>query len=106
MPVPIIIQQSEAKVFDAIQDALEANIPYNLDRTVDIWEENLQEVMRAYFFSMDGGEAVILLRTCGEIYYYQNLTIKHISQRFMLDVIGVLLDLYCDGLLLYYFSSN
>ena len=98
MPVPIIIQQSEAKVFDAIQDALEANIPYNLDRTVDIWEEKRQEVMRAYFFSMDGGEAVILLRTCGEIYYHQNLTIKHISQRFMFDVIGVLLDLYCDGL--------
>ena len=91
MPVPIIIQQSEAKVFDAIQDALEANIPYNLDRTEDIWEENLQQVMRAYFFSMDGGEAVILLRTCGEIYYHQNLTIKHISQRFMLDIIGVLL---------------
>ena len=98
MPVPIIIQQSEAKIFDAIQVALEAKIPYNLCRTEDIWEEDLQEVMRAYFFSMDGGEAVILLRTCGEIYYQQNLTIKHISQRFMLDVIGVLLDLYCDGL--------
>jgi hypothetical protein len=60
MPVPIIIQQSEAKVFDAIQDALEANTPYNLDRIEDIWEENLQEVMRAYFFNKDGGEAVII----------------------------------------------
>ena len=98
MPVPIIIQQSEAKIFDAIQVALEAKIPCNLCRTEDIWEENLQEVMRAYFFSKDDGEAVILLRTCGEIYYHQNLTIKHISQRFMLDVIGVLLDLYCGGL--------
>ena len=98
MPVPIIIQQSEAQVFDAIQTALEVNTPYNLDRTEDIWEEDLKEVMRAYFFSMDGGEAVILLRTCGEIYHHQNLTIKHISQRFILDVIGVLLDLYYDGL--------
>jgi len=98
MPVPIIIQQSEAQVFDAIQTALEVNTPYNLDRTEDIWEENLQEVMRAYFFSKDGGEAIILLRTCGEIYYHQFLTIKHISQRFMLDVIEVLLDLYYDGL--------
>lgn len=100
MFLPIIVPKpDEAKVFDAIQDAfLEANTPYTLYKTEYIWEENLQEVMRAYFFSKDSGEAVILLRTCGEIYYHQNLTIKHISKRFMLDVIGVLLDLYCDGL--------
>ena len=99
MLLPIIVPKpDEAKVFDAIQDALEANTPYTLYKTEYIWEEDLQEVMRAYFFSMDGGEAVILLRTCGEIYYHQNLTIKHISQRFMLDIIGVLLVLYCDGL--------
>jgi len=97
MPVPIKIQPHEERVFDAIRISLD-DLPYNLDRTEDIWEEDLKEVMRAYFFSKEEGEAVILLRTCGEIYYHQNLTIKHISQRFMLDVIGVLLDLYCDGL--------
>jgi len=99
MLLPIIVPKPhEAKVFDTIQINLEENTPYTLYKTEYIWEENLQEVMRAYFFSMDGGEAVILLRTCGEVYHHQNLTIKHLSQRFMLDVTGVLLDLYYDGL--------
>lgn len=103
MLLPIIVPKpDEAKVFDAIQDALEANTPYTLYKTEYIWEEKLQEVMKAYFFSNDGGEAVVLLRTCGEIYYHQHLTIKHISQRFMLDVIGVLFDLYCEGLFTLY----
>lgn len=85
-------------VLNAIQSRLEQNIAYaSLEKAEDLYHEEIDEVVRAFWFSKGTRKAVVVVGADGIIHYHAYFTKKRISQHFMFDIMKQLLDLILDG---------
>jgi len=83
-----------AYVLNAIQSKSEHNIAYaSLEKAEDLYHEEIDEVVRAFWFSKGTSKAVIAVCADGYIHYYAHFTRKRISKHFIFDITRQLLDL-------------
>jgi hypothetical protein len=87
-----------AYVLNAIQSRLEHNITCaSLEKAEDLYHEEIDEVVRAFWFSKGVRKAVIVVGANGYIHYYAHFTRKRISKHLIFDIMEQLLDLIFDG---------